>query len=125
MNIESFKIIIPGELPGMNEIIKASKSHYHAYNNMKRKHTENIAWLAKATKKKYEKIDLEITWICKNRRKDKDNIMAGGTKFILDGLVEGGMIANDGWRHIGDIDHKFKVDRDNPRIEVRITDVGG
>src|SRR5699024_6534688 len=86
MNIEGTKIIIPGELPGMNEIIKASKSHYHAYNNMKRKHTEHIAWLAKAEGKQYKKIDLEIIWICKNRRKDKDNIIAG-TKFILDGLV--------------------------------------
>ncbi len=122
LDIEGTKIIIPGELPGMNEIIRASKSHYHAYNNMKREHTENVAWLAKATKKEYEKIDLEITWYCKNRRKDKDNIMAG-TKFILDGLVMAGVIENDGWRHVGSISHDFKVDRDNPRIEVIIKEV--
>lgn len=118
-----YKITIPGELPSMNEIIDEAKSHYAKYSSMKKEHTEAVAWIAKAgIGKKLKKIDLNITWHCKDRMKDKDNIMAG-TKFILDGLKDGGVIKNDGWRHIGDINHSFKVDKKNPRVEVEIKEV--
>ncbi len=120
------KIIIPGELPDLNTIIEESKrgrGKWQPYNEIKQANTNKVAWIAKSKiKKKLEKINLEITWICKNKRKDKDNIMAG-TKFILDGLVVAGIIENDGWKQIGDISHKFKVDKDNPRVEVEITEV--
>lgn len=120
------KIIIPGELPDLNTIIAESKKgrgKYQPYNDIKRQHTSMIALIARSKiKKKLNKIDIEINWICKNKRKDKDNIIAG-TKFILDGLVEAGVIENDGWKQIGDISHKFDVDKDNPRIEVIIKEV--
>lgn len=119
-------VVIPGELPDLNTIIKESKrgrGNWQPYNDIKQEHTERIAWIAKSKiKKRLKKIDLEIKWICKDRRKDKDNIMAG-TKFILDGLVVAGIIENDGWKQIGDISHKFEVDKDNPRIEVTIKEV--
>lgn len=120
------KIVIPGELPDLNTIIKESKrgrGKWQPYNEIKQVNTNKVAWIAKSKiKKKFKKIDVEVTWICENRRKDKDNIMAG-TKFILDGLVVAGVIKNDGWKQIGDISHKFKVDKDNPRVEVRIKEV--
>ena len=120
------KIIIPGELPDLNTIIaesKRGKGRWQPYNEIKQEYTNIVAWIAKSEiKKQLKKIDLTITWICKNRRKDKDNIMAG-TKFILDGLVAAGAIENDGWKQIGDINHKFKVDKHNPRVEVEIREV--
>ena len=122
----TYKIVIPGELPDLNTIIAESKrgrGKWQPYNEMKQEYTNIVAWIAKSEiKKKLKKIDIEITWICKNRRKDKDNIMAG-TKFILDGLVAAGSIENDGWKQIGDINHKFKVDKHNPRVEVEIREV--
>lgn len=118
-------IIIPGELPDLNQIIGASKDHWGSYSSLKKANTQLVAFCTKqATKQKYKKIDLEITWYCKNKRKDKDNIMAG-TKFILDGLVEAGIIKNDGWANVGDIRHKFDVDKQAPRVEVKITEVAG
>lgn len=121
------KIVIPGELPDLNTIIAESKKgrgKWQPYNEMKQEYTNIVAWIAKSEiKKQLKKIDLEITWICKNRRKDKDNISGGGTKFILDGLVAAGVIKNDGWKQIGDIYHKFKVDKHNPRVEVEIREV--
>lgn len=117
------KLVIPGQLLGLNEIIdlsKKGKGSYQPYAIAKKDYTEQIAWLAKSQiKNKYKKINVEIEWICKNKRRDKDNIIAG-TKFILDGLVLAGVIENDGWKQIGDINHKFDVDRDNPRIVVKI-----
>lgn len=123
----TYKIVIPGELPDLNTIIAESKrgrGKWQPYNEMKQEHTNIVAWIAKSEiKKKLKKIDLEITWICKNRRKDKDNIMAGGLKMILDGLVVAGVIKNDGWSEIGSINNHFEVDKDNPRIEVEIREV--
>lgn len=123
----TYKIVIPGELPDLNTIIAESKrgrGKWQPYNEMKQEYTNIVAWIAKSEiKKQLKKIDLEITWICKNRRKDKDNISGGGIKFILDGLVAAGVIENDGWKQIGDIYHKFKVDKHNPRVEVEIREV--
>lgn len=116
-------IVIPGELPDLNQIIAESKDHWGNYSSLKKANTQLVAFCTKqATKRKYKKIDLEITWYCKDKRKDKDNIMAG-TKFILDGLVQAGVIQNDGWANVGDIRHKFDVDKQEPRIEVKITEV--
>lgn len=117
-------IEIPGRLPGFNEIIDAAKlrkRNYQAYSVMKDRHTTKIAWLAKKMPK-YEKVALVITWYEPNQKRDPDNIMAG-QKFILDGLVQAGVIPNDNQRHIHGILHKFGVDKDNPRIEVEIIDL--
>jgi hypothetical protein len=36
------KVIIPGELPTLNEIINASKTHYQAYRKMKKINTNKV-----------------------------------------------------------------------------------
>lgn len=112
------RIIIPGEFPTMNEIVAASKKHHMQYANMKRTYTRLVA-LKSRNLPKIDKANFEITWYCKDRRKDKDNIM-GGQKFIFDGLVEAGVIKNDGWAQIGDIWHRFSIDKENPRVEIRV-----
>lgn len=114
-------ITIPGELPSLNEIIDESKKHYHAYNKIKTANTDKVTWVAKGNKT-IGKANYIITWYCKDRKKDKDNIMAG-QKFIFDGLVHAGVIANDNWKYIGDITHRFEVDKVNPRIEITIEEV--
>lgn len=118
------KIIIPGEMPGFNEIVKVAKrgrGKYQPYNDMKREHTDTVAWLSKKIPNK-KKIFLDITWIEKDKRRDPDNI-AAAVKFIWDGLVEAGVIKNDGWNENGGWANHFEVDKDNPRIEVAITEV--
>lgn len=124
MSKKTDTIVIPGELPDLNQIIAESKNHWGSYSSLKKTNTQLVAFCTKqATKQKYKKIDLEITWYCKDRRKDKDNIMAGGLKMILDGLVVAGVIQNDGWAHIGSINNHFEVDKNNPRVEIKITEV--
>jgi len=124
MSKKTDTIVIPGELPDLNQIIAESKNHWGSYSSLKKANTQLVAFCTKqATKRRYKKIDLDITWYCKDRRKDKDNIMAGGLKMILDGLVVAGVIKNDGWSEIGSINNHFEVDKDNPRVEIKITEV--
>ncbi len=119
------KIVIPGRLPGLNEIIAAAKSHYAKYSTEKKAYTEEVAWLAKQARlPKLEKVYLFITWFEPDRRRDPDNIMTG-QKFILDGLVAAGVLPNDSQKYIAGIVHRFRVDRKNPRVEVVIEDYEG
>lgn len=111
-------IIVPGELPAMNEILKAAKSNRYKYSSMKRLHTNRVAYCARGSGT-VDQADVTVIWHCKNRKKDKDNIEAG-IKFVLDGLVVAGVLPNDGWRHVRDITHKFRVDKQDPRVEIII-----
>lgn len=120
---EPMKLVIQGSLPGTNEILAASNNNRHVYNKMKRTNTTLIALMARSQKiPELPKSDYVITWICQNMKRDKDNIM-GGQKFIFDGLVQAKRIENDGWKQIGDVTHRFRVDKLNPRIEIEITEV--
>lgn len=115
------KLVIPVTLPSMNEIIDAAKGHWNNYRELKQQYTNIVAFNAKHIPK-IHCADLTITWYCKDKRKDKDNIMAG-TKFILDGLQQSGRIKNDGWKQIRDITHRFEVDKHQPRVEIEIREV--
>ncbi|WP_245828912.1 Holliday junction resolvase [Salipaludibacillus agaradhaerens] len=114
---------IPGTLPSTNEIIAASKKHHMEYAQMKRTFTQLVMLHARKLPK-IEAADFEITWYCKDKRKDKDNII-GGQKFIFDGLVGAGKLTNDGWSQIGDITHGFEVDKQKPRVLVKIKALTG
>lgn len=117
-NSASQTLNIPGRLPGMNELINANRISKWAGSKQKKDYTNKIAKLAKSQLEIIEcKVDVTIKWYCKDRRRDKDNIMAGA-KFIFDGLQEGGIIKNDGWNEIGDINHLFYIDKENERAEV-------
>lgn len=113
---------IPTELPSMNEIIdiaKHKKSKYAGYRNMKsdydfivRMSCPNTGFMLKHIK------HMKILWVSKDRKKDKDNIRAG-IKFILDG-IQGKLLTKDGYKNIESFSDVFKVDKENPRVEVTI-----
>lgn len=58
-------------------------------------------------------------WHEPNKRKDPGNI-AGSEKLIADALQKSGIIENDGWGQISGIEHKFFIDKENPRLELEI-----
>lgn len=116
------KLVIKGEYPTLNEIIKASKSHYMAYANQKKDFTALTMIYTKKAPKIKGLNDYTFVWYRREKRNDPDNITAG-QKYIFDGLVKGGLIENDGWKQVHDITHKFRVDKDNPRVEIYISEV--
>ena len=110
-------------MPALNEIIASSKSHFGAYSTMKKKHTNNLNWFINRDIDCDVCIDnpanITIAWFAKNKRKDPDNI-AAGKKFILDALVQSGIMKNDTWGYVNSLSDRFYIDKDNPRIEVMI-----
>lgn len=119
--MQVYKLIIPGEMPTLNEIIDAAKSHWAEYSRMKSDFTNLVALVAKKLPE-LDRVYLEITYFRKNQRYDPDNI-AAAKKFILDGLVAAGVLPNDGWAQVAGWSESWEVDKDNPRVEVIIKEV--
>lgn len=113
-------LIIPGEMPGLNTIIAESKKHWSNYAHSKKKYTLIAMVFAKRDLVPITKpVSLTFTWYCKNKRRDPDNI-ASAKKYIIDGLVDAKILSEDGWKQIEEFRDRFRIDKDNPRIEVII-----
>ena len=117
------KLIIPGRLPGLNDMIDAARGNKYEAARQKKENTELVMWYAKKAKlPKMKRVNVSVVWYEPNEKRDPDNVEAG-IKFLLDGLVSAGVLANDGRKQIGTIKHDVLVDKDKPRIEIEIEEV--
>lgn len=118
------KIVIPLKgIPTLNEHDKANRGNKYGGASMKKKATNICAVYVKQAMNKgfnFEDlpVNLKFDWYVKNRRKDKDNI-AFAKKYIFDGMVQAGLIDNDGWKQIGDWEESFEVDKEFERVEIK------
>ncbi|MGX7195198.1 RusA family crossover junction endodeoxyribonuclease [Enterococcus olivae] len=119
------KVIIQGELTDLNTYINAERTNRFKAAKIKKRQTDKcaVAFMPIRTKKLKLPIKLHITWVCKNKRKDLDNIMFA-KKFIQDGMIQSGLLKNDGWNEIAGYVESFEVDKENPRIEIELEELG-
>jgi len=118
--MDEIRLIIPCQLPSMNEIINACKGHWGSYRSIKSEYEGAVAAAARSNKvPEFESIELEIIYFREDKRTDPDNISAG-KKVLLDGLVAAGVIQNDGWKQVKKFKETWKIDKGNPRTEVII-----
>lgn len=108
------RLWIPGPLPGLNQLISAAKGaggRGIAYARLKRRWTDTVILLARAAK--LQPIDgpvrLMFLWVEASKRRDPDNVAAGGRKLILDGLVAAKVLPNDGWAQVESWSDTFAV----------------
>ena len=133
------KFFVPGPLPGLNEIIAASKKELPWLRNgknrvyeitvMKKKWSMRVeiqAILAhnehfRGAPTPYNRpVAVQLEWIEPNNKRDPDNVFAG-VKFILDGLENAGILKNDTRKWIMAIDNTFGVnDKLRPGVYVRL-----
>ena len=69
---------------------------------------------------RFDYINITFDYYEPSTKRDKDNISSYFKKIFFDALVDAGIIADDGWKHISDFTDRFHVDRNNPRIEVKL-----
>lgn len=90
-------------------------------NSLKQKWKDFIKWLVDTrgySNLHIDKCEIEqIVYYSNNRRHDIDNTVP---KFILDGLVESGMITDDDHLHITKLILTCGVDVEHPRTEINI-----
>ena len=113
---------IPGTLPDLNAYINAERSNKYAAAKMKKGAEKKIVLCIKQAKIKpvvNYPVTLVYFWFCPDKRVDKDNRMFG-QKFCQDALIGAGILRNDGWGELNDPIHVFDVDKNNPRIVIKI-----
>jgi hypothetical protein len=96
---------IAGPLPGLNELIAAAKGaggRGMRYAKLKKAWTDTVWALARQARVPAfpGRVSLRFEWLERDRRRDPDNVAAGGRKLILDGLVAAGVLKGDGWRFV-------------------------
>ncbi len=116
------KFVIPGRLPGLNEMNYADRSGPYAGARAKKKLTRYCAQWAIACRVPEFKcpVAVHIVWYEPNRLRDRDNIHAGA-KYILDGLQKARKIKNDSQKWVRDLTNSVQVDAKNPRVEIFLT----
>lgn len=120
----TYKIVIPGRLPGLNEIVDANRRNKFGGNKLKQDSEFIIKLVARNLPKLSPPCDFVFDWYEESKRRDKDNISAG-KKFIFDALVKIGKLPNDGWSEVGSFADRFHIDKKDPRIIVTIFDRKG
>lgn len=116
------KLVLKGRMPGLNEYIDAERGNKYKAASMKKEQTQLVAWecLKQLKGVKIEvPVHVEFVWAEPNTKRDTDNI-AFAKKFILDGLVEAGVLKNDNQKYVRGFTDVFVLDRTNPHVEVTI-----
>lgn len=120
------KFLIRGRLSGLNEYTKACRGNAYGANNLKKANQEIVRNALQDALRhgflhrmdKYP-VQLRIVWYEPNSRRDIDNITFA-KKFILDAMVEMGVIKNDSQKYVSSMSDTVRIDKNFPRIEVYI-----
>lgn len=115
------KFTIPGRLDGLNSVTNANRTNKYAGARLKRENEDLVlsSILQAKLKPMTKPVFISFLWIEPNMKRDKDNI-ASAKKMVLDALVKGGIIKNDGWKDIVGFSDSFCIDKNNPRIEIEL-----
>jgi Holliday junction resolvase RusA-like endonuclease len=115
------QLLIEGELTALNAYVSAERRNRYIAAKIKKNETGYCQEVAEKSELKLQETDfpcaLIITWYVKNKRKDADNI-AFAKKFILDGLVEAGVLPNDNRKYVQGFTDIVKEDKERQRIEI-------
>lgn len=119
------KFTISGRFPGINQYIQECRKNRFAGHAVIAQSEEVII---KAIQKQ-SKVDILTpplticyTFYEPNKKRDKDNVSGFFHKIFQDSLVKAGFLINDGWDQIAGFHDYFEVDRENPRIEIKIVE---
>ena len=98
--------VIEEKLPSLNDVIDKNRTNRYAGAKYKKDIEEKISYyiydaVSKGTLHKQEKpCIVYVDFYEHNKKRDVDNIISGGTKFILDALVQSKIILNDNRKYV-------------------------
>lgn len=118
---------VPGPLPNLSDIIKASKGFKGrgvGYSRLKAKWTAIVEARIKQERIVPARgpVKISYTWHELAMRRDPDNVRAAA-KFVNDGLVEAGIIANDNAKYVYGLADDFVWKSATPGVLVTVEEV--
>jgi hypothetical protein len=99
-------------------------AHFQILNKVKKEYL----WIVKSQyqgKLNVQKVSITYNIYFKRRGTDGGNCRSVIEKFVLDALVESGVIANDTLNCVISDESFYFIDKENPRCEIIITPQGG
>lgn len=109
------KITIPKIPPTINKYI--GRSNIWEYQKDKKEYHRLVKMATIGINPRYEKCKIKVTYFFKDKRRhDPSNY----DKFLLDGLVEAGIIKDDNYSVIEEYTTIGMYDKEKPRVEIEI-----
>lgn len=105
-----YRFEIDKRLMGLNEYIRQNRSNRYAGATAKKNEQAYIIWCIReqiGNTKINKPVIGHFTWVEENKRRDLDNICFA-KKFILDALVQAGVIADDNRKIITNFTDSFE-----------------
>jgi hypothetical protein len=129
---QSFYLI--GRLPGLNELLEANRyrgraanrtrRRWNGYAQIKKQHGDTIYWqLLKGAIQPMRQVHIDFVWVEPDRRRDPDNVTAGGRKIILDALVKAGVLVDDSSVYVKGWTDTFEQNKREPGVRVVLNDL--
>lgn len=116
---------VEGRLTSLNEYVRAERANRYKAASVKRAETRRVRDAAVAqgapSFDPSRPVTVTITFYEPDMRRDADNV-GFARKFVLDGLVAAGVIADDSRGHVPRCPDRVLTDRERPRVEVEVSD---
>lgn len=120
------KLKITGRLDALNEYTAANRTNPYKGGRMKQNNEDLIIWSIRQQLRGLH-IDNPVLIYYRffepNAKRDNDNILSCAAKFVQDSLVKTKVLQNDNQKCIPKFYFDTFVDKNNPRIEVLITEL--
>lgn len=113
--MSKYKFEIDKRLMGLNEYTKYNRTNKYAGAGAKKKEQQYIIWCIKeqlGNLKIERPVVGNFTWIEENKRRDLDNICFA-KKFILDALVQAGVLKDDNRRIVTNFRDNFEYAKES------------
>ena len=118
-------VTVEGRLTSLNEYVRAERASRYKAASVKRAETRRVRDAAVAqgapSFDPSRPVTVTTTFYEPDMRRDADNV-GFARKFVLDGLVAAGVIADDSRRHVPRCPDRVLTDRERPRVEVAVSD---
>ncbi|CAK1221985.1 dTDP-glucose pyrophosphorylase [Fructobacillus evanidus] len=112
----------------LNKYIQAERQNRYIASKMKKRATNYCMLTVQQAMVDGVRFDwpckLEIKWYLPDKRIDPDN-WSFTKKFIFDGMQKASVrsdvfLPNDSYKFVTGFDETFDIDKDNPRVEIRV-----
>lgn len=128
--IAEYNLVVAGSyfgnktFPGFNQYMHMHFSEQRKSKADSQKIINNAIRLQLKRLKIDSPIALHFVYFEPDAKRDLDNIAGTAHKFIIDSLVQCGVIENDSQKYVRSMTDKVFIDKGNPRIEVRVEVLG-